>query len=421
MAPSFGGMTTAALNARAVAAAAGPRPPLLTRPLLVRFVSVIGAETSFFLPLSVLPLYVRSSFGSGTGAGLVTGALLAACVAGELVTPRLVSRAGYRLSLAVGLVLLGAPALVLLWPVSLPVVVAANAVRGLGFAITTVAGGALTTSLIPADRRGEGLGLLGVVAGVPALVSLPAGVWAASRWGYGPVFAVTAAAALLALASVPGLPGRQSAAARRTGGVLGGLRGLRLLPLVLVFAAATVAAGVLVTFLPLEVSAATATAALFAQPAAATAARWAAGRIGDRRSHARLLRPGLLLSAAGMALLAAAHTPSVVVAGAACFGTGFGILQNATLAMMYARAPRSCYDAVSAIWNAAWDGGMGAGAAVIGLLAAATGYRVGFVITAVLVLPALVPASRERSRTGQPPMNAGSQASRRDHHGTGKN
>src|SRR5579875_3360595 len=122
--------------------AAAALPPLITRPLLVRFVSVIGAETSFFLPLSVVPLYVKSSSGSGAGAGLATAALLAAGVAGELVTPRVVSRAGYRLSLAAGLLLLGAPALALLWPVSLPVVVAVNIARGLGFAITTVAGGA---------------------------------------------------------------------------------------------------------------------------------------------------------------------------------------------------------------------------------------------------------------------------------------
>jgi len=378
--------------------AAAALPPLITRPLLVRFVSVIGAETSFFLPLSVVPLYVKSSSGSGAGAGLATAALLAAGVAGELATPRVVSRAGYRLSLAAGLVLLGAPALALLWPVSLPAVVAVNVARGFGFAITTVAGGALTTLLTPAERRGEGLGLYGVVAGVPALVSLPAGVWVAGRWGYGPVFAVTAAAALLALVSVPGLPGRRPPVSQRADGVMAGLRNPCLLRLALVFAASTVAAGVLVTFVPLAVTTATATAALFAQPAAATAARWAAGRIGDRRGHARLLCPGVVLSATGMALLAAVHVPAVVVGGAACFGTGFGILQNATLAMMYARAPRGAYDAVSAIWNAAWDAGMGAGAAVIGLLAATAGYPAAFVITAVLVLPALVPVLGERAR-----------------------
>jgi len=66
--------------------------------------------------------------------------------------------------------------------------------------------------------------------------------------------------------------------------------------------------------------------------------------------------------------------------------------------MMYARAPRGGYDAVSAIWNAAWDAGMGAGAALIGLLAATAGYSAAFVITAALVLAALVPVLGERSR-----------------------
>jgi MFS family permease len=375
--------------------AAASRPSLITGPLLVLFVSVIGDEMSFYLPLSVVPLYVTSS-GSGSGAGLATGALLVAGVAGELVTPWLVSRVGYRLSLEVDLALLGAPALVLLWPVSLPVVVAVCAARGIGFAITTVAGGVLTAELIPAERRGEGLGLYGVVAGVPALACLPAGVWMAGHWGYGPVFAVTAAAALLPLTTVPVLPGRRPPG-QHGGGVLAGLRDRGLMRLALVFAASTVAAGVLVTFLPLAVTTATATAALFAQPAAATAARWAAGRIGDRYGQARLLSPGVLLSAAGMALLAATGVPAVVVVGAACFGTGFGLLQNATLAMMYERRSGSDGSTVSGIWNAAYDAGMGAGAPVIGLLAAHTSYPVAFLLTAALITPALIPALRERA------------------------
>jgi predicted MFS family arabinose efflux permease len=378
------------------------RPPLVTGPLLLRFVSSVGASVSFYLPLSVVPLYARSA-GSDAGAGFATGVLLLATVAAELATPRLVSRIGYRLSLTAGLVLLGAPALALLASSSLAVLLAVSAVRGVGFAITTVAGGALTASLIPAERRGEGLGLSGIVSGVPGLVCLPLGVWAAVHWGYGPVFVATAAAALLVLVSVPWLPGLRERAQARSGpahGVLAGLRNPALIRPALLFSASTMAAGVLVTFLPLAVtarSAGLATIALFVQPAASTVARWAAGRIGDRRGQARLLCPGVVLSAAGIALLAATHTPALVLGGAAGFGAGFGILQNATLALMYARSHSGAYDAVSAIWNAAYDAGMGAGAMGIGLLVAHTGYSVAFLVTAALVVPALLPALRERA------------------------
>ena len=62
-----------------------------------------------------------------------------------------------------------------------------------------------------------------------------------------------------------------------------------------------------------------------------------------------------------MACMAALGSPAAVIAGAAVFGAGFGILQNATLSLMYARVPAGAEGPVSAIWNAAYDLGMAAG------------------------------------------------------------
>jgi len=86
---------------------------LLTRPLLVRFVSIAGSATSFYLLLSCVPLYARSAGASASLAGLATSALTLASVAAYLVAPRLMARYGYRLVLAGGLLALGLPALAL--------------------------------------------------------------------------------------------------------------------------------------------------------------------------------------------------------------------------------------------------------------------------------------------------------------------
>ena len=394
-------MTTATLTPGGTATPGPPtaRASLVTRPLLLRFVTIIGASVSFYLPLSVMPMFARSS-GAGTGAGMVTGALLLTTVAVELVTPRLLARAGYRLSLTAGLLMLGAPALALLASSNPAVVIGVSMIRGAGFAVTTVAGGALTAALIPAERRGEGLGLVGIVGGIPALVALPAGVWIATHWGFRPVFAATAAAALLVLAVLPGVPDQRGLDAGAPG-VLSRLGERALLRPAAIFSASTMAAGVLVTFLPLAIagrSAAVVTIALFAQSAAATLARWAAGKTGDRRGHVVLLCPGVALSAAGVAALAATSSPILVIAGATTFGIGFGLLQNATLTLMYARVPSSGHTVVSAIWNAAYDAGMGAGAIGMGLLAGRTGYPGVFLFTAALTVTALLPARRERTR-----------------------
>jgi predicted MFS family arabinose efflux permease len=50
------------------------------------------------------------------------------------------------------------------------------------------------------------------------------------------------------------------------------------------------------------------------------------------------------------------------------------------------------------MWNAAYDAGMGTGAIGVGLLVAHLGYPVAFLLTAALVIPALLPARPEQVR-----------------------
>ncbi|SNS97641.1 MFS transporter [Actinacidiphila glaucinigra] len=376
-------------------ASSSARPPLVTRQLLLRFATVVGASASFFLLLSVVPLYAQRS---GGDAGLATGALMLATVGGELATPRLVARYGYRTALAAGLVLLGAPALVLTAGDGMVWIVAMCLLRGLGFALTVVAGGALTASLIPAERRGEGLALAGIVSGVPSLVALPSGVWLAAHVGFTPVCVAGGVVALAAVLVVPGVPGRERSAGRGAG-VVAGLRDGALARPTAVFATTALGAGIIVTFLPVAVPAslsALVTVALFAQPATSTVARWFAGRYGDRHGPARLVLPGLLASAAGLLLTASTGSPVAVLAGVTLFGAGFGVAQNATLTLMYSRVQESGYGTVSALWNVAYDGGMGVGALAFGVTAAHTGYPAAFALTAAAMLVALAPAWRDR-------------------------
>jgi MFS family permease len=370
----------------------------MSRALMLRLVSVVASAIGFYLPLAAVPMFADAA-GTSAAAGLANGGLLFATVAGELATPRLLSRIGYRWALAAGLMLLGTPALVLLTPAGafVPVIIAVNAVRGLGFAISVVAGGAVTAALIPAERRGEGLALVGLVGGIPALLALPFGAWAAAHWGYVAVFVLTAAAPLVAIATVPGLPAHE-AAFGSSHGIANGLRNGSLMRPAAIFAASASAAGVVVTYLPLGIAALpgwVAPTALLLQPATSTAGRWFAGRLGDRRGQTRLLLPGVALSVTGMTAMAATTCGPLVVIGAVLFGTGFGVLQNATLTLMYARVPDTEFGTVSAIWNGAYDSGMALGAVVVGTLVAFTGFSAAFLVVAASMLPALALARNE--------------------------
>jgi predicted MFS family arabinose efflux permease len=283
--------------------------------------------------------------------------------------------------------------------------------RGAGFGIAVVVGSALVAELVPPERRGEGLGLYGVVVGAPSVAALPLGVWLAGSVGYAPVFVAGGLAALAAMAAVPGLPGRadpELGRGRRLG-VLAGLGTPALLRPMIVFFATAMAAGVVVTFLPLALPGASGGLAAFAllAQAAATLARWWAGRYGDRRGPAVLLAPAVLAAGIGVLALVAIASPAAAVAGMLLFGAGFGVAQNATISLMFERVPPSGYGTVSALWNMAYDAGLGVGAAGFGVIAVQTGYPWAFALTAALVLAALLPARFDlrRNRPHRPSMD----------------
>ena len=264
-----------------------------------------------------------------------------------------------------------------------------------------VAGSSLLASLVPSTRRSEGFGLLGLVAGLPAVLALPAGVWLAVRVGYAPVFVIGAVAALACLVVMPALPGRM-AGVESPVGVLEGLRMPGLLRPALIFLLTAMGTGIVVTFLPLATrgSSRLAALALLANTVAAMAARWCAGRFGSRHGQARLLTGGTVVGGIGVATLALLATPAAVATGAVLLGIGFGVAQNAVLTLLFDRVTPAGYDMASAMYNLAYDAGMGLGAAGFGALAVRLGYPGAFLVTGALMLVALVPSWRDRGWLG---------------------
>jgi MFS family permease len=379
---------------------AGPRSPRRSRlvglPLALTFMAEFASLASFLLLVSVMPMLAAAAGAGSAAAGLITGTLLGGTVIAEAGAAFAIRRFGYRVVLAAGALLLGAPALALLSPGPLAIMVAVSLVRGLGFGLCGVAAGALTAQLLPPERRGEGLGLLGIVSGVPAIVALPAGVWLAGHHQATVAVAIAAVMGLMPLAALRWLPGGRPGSRPGGGGPASGRGALRL---ALVFAACTVAAGVIDSFLPLAkgVPSGLCSTALLVQAITATLSRWQAGRHGDRIGHARLLVPAVIASALGLGMLIWLASPAAMLAGLALFGAGFGVVENSTFALLIERLPEA---KASALWNLAYDAGYGAGPVMFGLFSARTGYPAGFALTGLLVLAALPAARRERTAPG---------------------
>lgn len=374
---------------------AGTEYRLATPAFVAALTASFATLTSFYLLLSALPAHLLAAGADPLVPGLVTGGAMLAGVASEMGATGFIARIGARRTFALGALALGGSALFVLidGPAAL---ILCCLVRGLGFGLTVVASGTILMGLVPPERRGEGVGVFGFVASAPAVIALPLGVWAADRWGIGPVGIATAVIGVVAI--VPALWRHQVTtpapvpppALARSSHALGLRRAIRRGGLVrpaLIFAASTVAAGVVVTFLP-ALSPSFAAPCLLVQALASAVARWLSGQLGDRLGHSRMLSPALVLAAAGLGL-ALLPQPAALLIGMALFGVGFGATQTATLSMMANRVPTEGHGAVSALWNLAYDLGYSVGPLAAGAAAAALGFPAAFAIVGAVALLAV--------------------------------
>jgi predicted MFS family arabinose efflux permease len=368
----------------------------------------LGAMTclgfsGYALLLPVAPLWAVHGGAGTTGAGLVNGVLLLATVLTQLGVPAMLRRLGWGPVTAGGLVLLGGGSLLHVAGDALPVVLAASAVRGVGFGMLTVTGSAAAGLLVPPARRGAAIGGYGLAVAVPNLVLLPLGPTIVDLWGFPPAFVVAALPLLgvpFALALAHHLrpedeeeteTGRPTRSLLAPAGVL---------------LAVTLAGGAVLTFAPQLVDqAVVASGGLALLGLTAALSRWLVGGLADRHGPHPFLPPLVLTTVAGMAAIAlAVREPAlpgvslvVFLAGCAVLGASYGALQNLTLVASFAAVPRRDTHTASAVWNIGFDAGTATGSVLVGALAAGTGFPTALLFAGLLSLLTL-PLTRRPAR-----------------------
>lgn len=351
--------------------------------------------------LAVAPLWAVHGGADTVGAGLVNGVLMLFTVLTQLFVPSALRRFGWAPVLVAGMLLLGLPALAHGLSDALGPTLALSAVRGFGFGVLTVTGSALVAELVEPQRRGKAIGAYGLAIAGPQILFLSAGPWIAEHLGFWVVFAV---AALPAAAVVPAIglarmldhvPEEEMDDERTPY--------RRLLPPMALLIGVTLAGGALITFMAQMSSSTVLTAlALLLMSVAAALARWRIGAFSDRYGARRFIWPLVLLTTAGMVVLAwAVRDPQatdapMLMAGATMVGISYGGLQNLTLVVTFQAVSRQHYGPASAVWNIGFDAGTGLGAVVVGMVAAGTSFSTALLVAGAISLLTLPLALRRR-------------------------
>ncbi|RPF22051.1 MFS transporter [Myceligenerans xiligouense] len=367
-----------------------------SRGFAVLLVVTFLALTNYAALLSVVPLWAAEGGAGSAAMGSTTGVMMAGTVAAQLAMPWLFRLLDLRTMVVVGAALLGVPTPLYLLTTDLLPVLALSAARGAGFALVVVAGGTLVAELAVTGRFARSAALYGTSAALPNLVALPGGVWVAQTWGFDLTFWSAGAASLAGSLIALCLPGRT-----RGSFTLGSLAAARrIVRPIGIFLLAAAAFGAATTFVPVAGPGTRDVAlALLAASAALVAARLAAGAVGDRFGTGRLLLPGGLLCAAGVAVIAVSLTGGPwFLLGAVLLGAGFGATQNDSFVSVVRALGAGHHGAASTVWNIAYDGGLGAGAFVLGLVIAQAGYTGAFLTLAAVITAVVLGLTWARPR-----------------------
>ncbi|MDQ0219298.1 MFS transporter [Peribacillus cavernae] len=348
----------------------------------------------FQMTLPTIPLFVEYLGGNDQLIGFVVGiftfsALLIRPYAGHALESR-----GRKFVFLIGLSIFVLSVGSFGFAASIVFLFALRIIQGVGWGLSTTASGTIATDLIPASRRGEGMGYYGLSGNLALAFGPSLGLALTGTLSFVQLFLICAALGLASLLLSSRIRYKQAekAAAETVTVKWDFYEKTALQPSILLFFI-TVTFGGIAAFLPLytaqkDISGIQWYFLLYALALMLT--RTFAGKIYDARGHRAVFIPGATLILGAMILLAWLPNSGILYVAAILYGLGFGSIQPALQAWSIEQAPRNRKGMANATFFSFFDLGVGIGAMVFGQIGHLLGYSSIYTTSAVSVFIAIV-------------------------------
>lgn len=334
--------------------------------------------------LPTMPLFIKELGGLDVHVGLAAGAFTIAAVIVRPFAGGLLDQRGRRPFLLAGLALFAVSMHLYGWAGGVGALLIVRVVHGVAWAFATTAAAAAVADIVPASRRGEGMGWHGLAMTLAMAVGPAFGVWTLEGSSFQGVFAVAVGVSLASLlaAALARMKFQRTVERRRIE-----IYDPSTLPVSAAVGFLAFAYGAVSTFLPLFAVTIDVNPGVyyFVYAVALTAARPIAGKLSDRHGEAAVIMPAKALAAVALVALSAANGLAGVIAAAILFGVGFGSAQPALQAALLNLVPRERFGVANASFFTAFDLGIALGATILGWVSEWLGHRAIFAGGAVSV------------------------------------
>ncbi|MCQ2085263.1 MAG: MFS transporter [archaeon] len=340
---------------------------------------------NYFVLLITIVGFSETEFGASAGeAGLAAGIYVIGGLLSRLTLGKYIELVGRKRMLVIGLLLAFAISFAYFFVNSLAMLYAVRFIHGMAYGISSTGMSDIIAKIIPATRRGEGLGYyyLGITAA--SAIGPMLGLILAEGTNFNRVFTVGvvmyAVAAILALMmNVPEevLTEEQKREAKRFN--FSNLIQVDALPLAITVMIFYFSYSGVLSFIASYTEGTNleevATYYYLAVSCGTFISRLTTGKIYDRKGPNIIIIPGYIAFAVSMTVFATTTVPALFMVAGFFMGYGISIIFSICQAIVVSRAPPHRYGVTSSTFSAMNDLGTGLGPSILGVLAATVGFR----------------------------------------------
>ncbi|MFF2483178.1 MFS transporter [Paenibacillus sp. NPDC058071] len=352
--------------------------------------------------LPTLPVFAAEQGSSESQIGLLLGCFTFAAVLARPLTGIGVRRFGKKGLLLIGVAICFVGMAGYYMAATLTALLLLRFVHGIGFGLSTTQYGTVISDVVPASRRGEGMGFFATGNAIAFSLGPFLGIWLMEQYGYSVLFATGAAILLATLAlttffrqpkASPDVKLHASAASQgKPHWLSSAVEKKALFPSLLGMLVGVSFGGMLsfITLFGIEKGISNIGYFFLVVAICEVLIRFVSGPLFDRKGRIWVLFPSAVFCLIGCVVLFLADSVEILLLAGVFYGFGFGALFPALQAWVINRVEPERRGAATATYYNFFDIGIGLGAIMLGFVASVTGYATMFLFSGIFFVAYIV-------------------------------
>ncbi|MEF2097761.1 MFS transporter [Bacillus sp. CFBP9009] len=349
----------------------------------------------FYLLMVTLAIYAVNELDASTSeAGLISGIFIIGTLIGRLFIGRFIDSIGRKKTLFIGLIFFTLTTLLYFVDLGIGFLLVNRLIHGMAMGMASTATGTIVAQIIPATRKGEGIGYYSMSATLATAIGPFIGLYMAQHTSFQVIFSFCLALGVFSLITafflyVPAMKvtGKvtESKGFKLSNFIEPKALPISIITLLLAFCYSSVLS--FISFYAIEIDLVNTASFFFVVYAVAVLlSRPFSGPLMDRKGSNFIMYPAFIIFGIGLLLLSITTNSFTLLAAGFLIGLGFGNMQSSSQAIAVKLTPPHRMGMATSTFFIMLDAGLGFGPYILGFIIPVTGYSTLYVILGVLVI-----------------------------------